>query len=141
MRNVYKVLATQCDPIGYKIPFTIRAKILLQQLWMKKREWDDYIPPGELQQAWLDWENELANLAHIQYQRWYDFNIPYPIKQRQLHIFCDASEKVYGSVAYLRMEDEEGGTHFSFVMARSRVAPKKQLTIPRLKLSAAVTGA
>lgn len=54
----------------------------------------------------------------------------FPVGQRQLHIFCDASERAHGSVAYLRIENEQGGTHVSFVMARSRVAPKNQLTIP-----------
>lgn len=44
MRNVYKVLATQYDHIEYITPYTTRAKVLLQQLWMKKREWDDPIP-------------------------------------------------------------------------------------------------
>ncbi|KAM7011924.1 uncharacterized protein LKV04_021781 [Tautogolabrus adspersus] len=69
MRNVYKVLATQYDPLGYIIPFTTRAKVLLQQLWMKKREWDDPIPPGELHKAWSEWENELTYLSNIQYPR------------------------------------------------------------------------
>ncbi|XP_046567249.1 uncharacterized protein LOC124275671 [Haliotis rubra] len=59
----------------------------------------------------------------------------------QLHIFCDASERVYGSVAYLRSEDRHGRVHVSFVMSRSKVAPKRQLTIPRLELCAALTGA
>ncbi len=141
MRNVYKVLATQYDPLGYIIPLTTRAKILRQQLWMKKREWDEPIPQGELQRAWSDWEDELSHLANIQYPRWYEFNIPCPVKSRELRIFCDASERAYGSVAFLRMEDETGSIHVSFVMARSRVAPRKQLTKPRLELCAALTGA
>lgn len=99
MRNVYEVLATQYDPIGYIIPYTTRAKVLLQQLWMKKREWDDPIHPGELRQAWIEWENELPDLAKIQYPRWYEASVPCAIRQGQLHIFCDASERAYGSVA------------------------------------------
>lgn len=60
---------------------------------------------------------------------------------RQIHIFCDASEKAYGSVDYLRVEDPEGRITVSFIMARSRVAPKQQQTMPRLELCAALTGA
>lgn len=60
---------------------------------------------------------------------------------RQIHIFCDASEKAYGSVDYLRVEDPEGRITVSFIMARSRVAPKRQQMMPRLELCAALTGA
>ncbi|KAL0153033.1 hypothetical protein M9458_051632, partial [Cirrhinus mrigala] len=49
--------------------------------------------------------------------------------------------RAYGSVAYLRLEDEEGRIHTLFVMARSRVAPKKQLSMPQLELCGALTGA
>ncbi|XP_048255341.1 uncharacterized protein LOC125381980 [Haliotis rufescens] len=59
--------------------------------------------------------------------------------QKQLHIFCDASERAYGSVAYLRSEDRNGDIAVSFVAARSRVAPEKLLSMPRLELSAALT--
>ncbi|KAK0134728.1 hypothetical protein N1851_029617 [Merluccius polli] len=55
--------------------------------------------------------------------------------------FCDASEEAYGSVAYLRSTDRHGGVHLSFLMARSRVAPKRYHSIPRLELCAALTGA
>lgn len=64
-----------------------------------------------------------------------------PTSNRDLHIFCDASERAYGSVAYLWTEDGQSEVHVSFVLARSRVAPKKQLSMPRLELSAALTGA
>lgn len=60
---------------------------------------------------------------------------------RQLHVFCDASERAYGSVAYLRCQDASGQVSVSFLMARSKVAPKRQLSMPRLELSAALSGA
>jgi len=44
-------------------------------------------------------------------------------------------------VAYLRTVDDQSHVHTSFVLARSRVAPKKRLSMPRLELGAALTGA
>lgn len=58
-----------------------------------------------------------------------------------VHHFCDASEKSYGVVSYLRMVDKEKRVHCSFVNGKERVAPMKQQTIPRLELCAAVLAA
>ncbi|XP_043063802.1 uncharacterized protein LOC122319967 [Drosophila ficusphila] len=55
----------------------------------------------------------------------------------QLHGFCDASTAAYGACLYLRSEDNEG-TKAYLLCAKSRVAPLKALTIPRLELSAAL---
>ncbi|KAG1930487.1 guanine nucleotide-binding protein G(I)/G(S)/G(O) subunit gamma-2 [Pimephales promelas] len=60
---------------------------------------------------------------------------------RQIRIFCDASEQAYGSVACLRTNDDSGRIQLAFVLARSKVAPKRRLTIPRLELRAALNGA
>ena len=51
----------------------------------------------------------------------------------QLHVFADASTKAYGAVVYIQQ-----GNHISFVIAKSRVAPIKQLTLPKLELMAAL---
>lgn len=48
MKNIYKILASQYDPIGFLTPFTTRAKVLVQQLWDEKREWDDPLLHGGL---------------------------------------------------------------------------------------------
>ncbi len=141
MRNIYKVLASQYDPLGYISPFTTRAKVIVQQCWMKSRGWDDPLIPNPIQQAWKAWETELPDLSLSQLPRCYLTLPSEQIVSRELHIFCDSSESAYGSVAYLRMETDKGMVHTSFIMARSRVAPKRQISIPRLELCAALTGA
>ncbi len=142
MRSIYKTLASQYDPIGYITPFTTRARVIVQRLWDKKREWDDPRLPEELLNLWKVWESELDDLQHVAWPRCYcSKELDHPTSTRQIHIFCDASEQAYGSVAYLQTESPEGKVGVAFVAARSRVAPKKQQTIPRLELCAALTGA
>lgn len=60
---------------------------------------------------------------------------------RTIHVFCDVSERAYGYVAYLHTEDQHGQVKVSFLTGRSRVAPKKQQSMPRLELCAALMGA
>lgn len=142
MRNIYRLLAQQYDPLGYIIPYTTRAKIIVQRLWDKKRSWDDPNLPEDLLQAWKSWEEELPQLSQISLPRCYtDHNTDRSTISQTIHVFCDASERAYGSVAYLRSDNGDGKVQVAFVAARSRVAPKKQLSIPRLELCGALTGA
>jgi len=55
----------------------------------------------------------------------------------QLHHFADARSKGYGQCSYLRLINEKGKIHCSLVLGKSRVNPLKQLTIPRLEITAA----
>ena len=142
LRNIYRVVATQYDPLGYLLPYSTRAKLIIRQLWDKQRGWDDSNLPAELLQLWSTWEGELKYLPHIAFPR------PYaPAKAslegaaRELHIFADASEQAYGAVAYMRTEDADGHVDLSFILARSRVAPKRMHSIPRLELCAALVAA
>ncbi|CAG2185026.1 unnamed protein product [Mytilus edulis] len=57
---------------------------------------------------------------------------------RSLHVFVDASMKAYGAVAYMYLSK---GHSAALVMAKTRVAPVKKLTLPQLELMAAVIGA
>ena len=56
----------------------------------------------------------------------------------QLHHFADASSYGYGACSYLRFLDHRGSVHLSFLIGKSRLAPMKSVTIPRLELTAAV---
>ena len=141
LRNVYRVLASQYDPLRYITPYTTRAKVSIQALWRNEQGWDKPIS-GELLTVWQTWENELPHLQHINMPRCYlSASVNLDASPVDLHIFCDASERAYGSVAYLPVEDTDAHANLSFVMARSCVAPRKQLSMPRLELCAALTGA
>ncbi len=141
IRYIYKDLATQYDPLGFSIPFTTRAKVLVQRLWTRPRDWDNPNFPADLLEKWNVWEKELPDLCKLRLPRCYlpvDFDVEE--SRFSLHVFGDASEVAYGSVAYLRAE-QHGKIHTAFIMARSRVAPKQQLSMPRLELCAALTSA
>ena len=54
-----------------------------------------------------------------------------------LHYFSDAYETGYGMSAYIRLVNAEGVVHCSLLVGKSRVAPLKSLSIPRLELTTA----
>ena len=62
------------------------------------------------------------------------------VSEPTLCIFCDASMDAFGACAYLRWAMKDCKYDVRFLTAKSRVAPLKQLTIPRLELQAAVLG-
>lgn len=140
-RSIYSTLASQYDPLGYILPYTTRAKVLVRELWAKDQGWDDPLPE-QLAQKWREWEEELPLLCDITLPRSY---LPPSVQLTachiDLHVFSDASEMAYGAVAYLRAIDPAGEIYVAFILGRSRVAPRKQQSMPRLELCAALVGA
>lgn len=125
LRYIYKVLASQYDPLGYLLPYTTSAKVLVQDLWKTERGWDDPIQQQDLLDRWQTWEVELRDLNKVEIPRCYDPPCADSAAvTRDLHVFCDTLERAYGAVAYLRSIDEQGHVCTTFVMARSHVAPK-----------------
>ena len=57
------------------------------------------------------------------------------------HYFSDASENGYGQATYLRLVGTAEKVHCSLLIAKSRVAPMKYTSIPRLELAAAAAAA
>ena len=52
----------------------------------------------------------------------------------ELHCFSDASEKAYAAVVYLRSPYEDGRIDVNLVASKTKAAPLKKQSIPRLEL-------
>ncbi|XP_043215496.1 uncharacterized protein LOC122378464 [Amphibalanus amphitrite] len=135
-RGILKQVASIFDPLGIAAPFLLVGKVLVQRLWALRLEWDRPVTGAELEQ-WEKWKTELRTLKQLQIPRSYKDGSDLVV-ERQLHVFCDASETAFGAVAYLRAKTVTGKVTCSFVMCRTRVAPLRKLSIVRLELQAAV---
>ena len=136
-REILKAMMSVFDPLGICQPFMIKLKILFQELWRKKLDWNDFIS-NEYCKKWQNWLEEAASLKEIRIRRCYFPEVP-SVSAAELHTFCDASDKGYAAVTYLRINHNE--KHYvAFVQAKSKVAPIKHLTIPRMELQACVMG-
>ena len=58
-----------------------------------------------------------------------------------IHGFGDASTKAYGAAVYIWCADEASLISTHLVISKSRVAPTKTVSLPRLELLAALTNA
>lgn len=56
----------------------------------------------------------------------------------QIHGFCDASQLAFGAYVILRSVARDGSVYVHLYTSKSRVAPMKVTTIPRLELCGAV---
>ncbi|XP_077553403.1 uncharacterized protein LOC144168258 [Haemaphysalis longicornis] len=134
-RFILQVSARIFDPFGLLGPVTIIVKMLFQKLWTLGLDWDAPLP-RDLSDSWSQWVEALHHLEEISIPRRYVCHA----EGNELHIFTDASPQAYGAVAYLRSQ-RDGETTVTLVMAKSRVAPLKALSLPRLELLGVLLGA
>lgn len=131
-RKILSKIGKLYDPNGYLGPVIMAGKMVIQNLWRDKLDWDEEVK-GELKKDWNKFNSDLKNINLISINRW----LGTVGKDRmQIHGFCDASESGYGAVAYARVRN---GRFFrtEIIASKSRVAPIKTMTIPRLELCAA----
>ena len=95
-------------------------------------DWDDTVPES-IHKSWLEWAKGLSLLD--------SFDVPRCVTVSQnvsLIGFCDASEKAYAAAIYLREVTSSSDVKVTLLVSKSRVAPLKKMTIPRLELLAAL---
>lgn len=131
-RNMLSELARIYDPAGYLSPLTFSCKILIQQLFILGLEWDD-IPPQNICSRWETYKHELTQVSEITIPRLIPNNKNY---NYELHGFSDASERGYCAVVYIRASNNFDISTF-LVCAKSKIAPLKTISIPRMELCGA----
>ena len=134
-RGVASDTAKSFDVLGWLSPFMLHMKVLFQNMWKEGIGWD--APLSETltaQHVW--WRNELPLLKNFTIPRcYYPGGLP---QQTELHGFSDASEAAYSAVVYVRATYGDGSVSSMLVVAKTKVAPLKQVSITRLELCGAV---
>ncbi|XP_055919381.1 uncharacterized protein LOC129951309 [Eupeodes corollae] len=133
-RNILSVSARLFDPLGLLCPIVTKAKILLQELWIAKIDWDESIPL-RLDTSWQNFKTNLSQLGEIKIPRFVETHSNAEI---QVHGFADASMRAYGCCIYIRSQST-AGIKSTLLTAKSKVAPLKTKSLPRLELCAAHT--
>ncbi|XP_060845770.1 uncharacterized protein LOC132925386 [Rhopalosiphum padi] len=133
-RGVLSMIARIFDPLGLLAPSIFYAKAIMQRVWLAHIGWDDQLP-SDLAEEWTDFYHSLGWLTGIKIPRYIGCSAGCSY---ELCGFCDASEKGYAAVVYLRVTDPSGGTHVYLIGSKTKLAPMKAVTIPRLELCGAV---
>lgn len=137
-RELLKLLMSIFDPLGLLSYYLVHVKILLQNVWRSKVGWDDILPE-ELKPKWYRWIEILPQVEKLKIPRWYFPERSETEDKMELHVFVDAGDQAFSSVAYLRFAANSGYV-CSLVGSKARVAPLKYLSINRKELMAALLG-
>ncbi|XP_062704432.1 uncharacterized protein LOC134286776 [Aedes albopictus] len=135
-RVVASEMAQLFDPLGLVGSVVMSAKMFIQKLWAIGIPWDDDLPEN-LRDWWLRFHEEIPQLADLKIPRRVlanDYN------SYALHCFCDASDHGYGACVYVVSSNGAGDHYSQLLIAKSRVAPLRGLTTPKLELCAALLG-
>ncbi|GFQ67374.1 uncharacterized protein TNCT_718081 [Trichonephila clavata] len=133
-RTLLSTIAKTFDPLGWLSPITIQYKTIMQRLWKQQLKWDERVPTD----IKLEWE-QLAN--DVQFVK--DIKIPRFLlvdSDNLFHLFgfSDASERAYAAAIYCRSVSDTGKINVLLIIAKTRVAPLKTVSLPRLELCGAL---
>lgn len=134
-REILSFISTFYDPLGLIGPIFVKAKQIMQSLWLSKTDWDS-MPPEHIQKQWQEFYNELIEMPQIKIKRNVSLNDREKI---QLIGFSDASNVAYGCSIYMRTVNKNNEVNMSLLCSKSRINPaNKTLSVPRLELNAAL---
>ncbi|GFU14016.1 integrase catalytic domain-containing protein [Trichonephila clavipes] len=123
------------DPLGLLSPCTVFMKIFYQKLWLTKTDWDSPIPQ-QLTEDWLRFQKAFNAINYLTVPRWVILTADNIV---ELHGFADASSLAYAAAIYCRQK-HNGKIKVQLLVSKTKVAPVKQVSIPRLSFLSCLSG-
>ncbi|XP_066933229.1 uncharacterized protein [Clytia hemisphaerica] len=136
-RGLLSSISSVYDPLGLASPYLLEGKKLLQLICSERCGWDEPLSSDQ-SSRWIKWRKELVMLEQLQIDRCFRPKEFKDVVSTSLHHFSDVSADACGQVSYLRFKSSQDEIICKLVIAKSRVAPRKRPTIPRLELTAGV---
>ncbi|XP_042910067.1 uncharacterized protein [Parasteatoda tepidariorum] len=134
-RSLLQSITKFYDPLGLFAPVLVLGKIMFQDTWFCGIQWDEILPP-DIASKYNRWSTELSLLKDVKIPRWIGVS---NLSNIEFHIFYDASERANGASIYMRSTT---GNNITVRLVCSRLlSPVKKITLPRLELLSALTGA
>ncbi|XP_035231408.1 uncharacterized protein LOC118203247, partial [Stegodyphus dumicola] len=130
-RSLLSVSHRIFDPIGFTSPSTLIPKLILQKTWKMKLSWDENLPQG-IEREFQAWLKRLHFLNYCKISRRLVI-VNFDECSITLHCSGDTS-KVSSAACIFLCACFEGKTSVQLELCKSRVAPAKKVTIPRLEL-------
>lgn len=134
-RTVLSEVARFFDPLGWAAPVLVFGKIFIQDLWMSGLDWDQSLPIN-LQTSWSRFAETLPLLNSLRIPRSIDYHDHEG--RVEFHGFSDASSRAYAAAVYLRATGDDGTSSVHLLVAKTKVAPVRPVSIPRLRLYGAL---
>ncbi len=104
------------NPLGFLVPIVVSFKFLLRYLWRLKVDWDNVVPE-EIGKRYCLMREGLQQIHHLRIPQFISTMLG-----AEFHMFCDDSEKGYGTVIYIRSTDPSGAIVVCLLGAKSCVA-------------------
>lgn len=136
-RLVLSEIAKLFDPLGWLAPCVAQAKMVMQEIWKLStpNDWDTPLPK-HITVKWLQIYEQLCSPISIKIPRWIGMT------DDEMHIeiygFCDASIRAYAAAVYIKIQCNNKPCVINLVSAKTKLAPIKTISIPRLELCGAV---
>ncbi|XP_055633928.1 uncharacterized protein LOC129774246 [Toxorhynchites rutilus septentrionalis] len=139
-RQILKCIMSLFNPLGLLASFLVHGKILMQEVWCQKIQWDERVN-DHIYSRWTKWISLFSQVREIRIRRCYFENASSSMYETlEVHTFVDASEDAYSAVVYFRVKALNGTIQCTIVAAKTKVVPLQHATIPRLELMAALLG-
>lgn len=103
------------------------------KLWLEGIDWKDDVS-DTMKSNWHSYLKRLKGIENIAIPRWLGSFKECPV---ELHGFCDASTSAFAAAVYIKILNDNGEGVVNLLQSKTKVAPLKVLSIPKLELCGA----